>query len=209
MNIVAFEGIDGTGKTTLITTLVKFLKSKGVSVGSIANPCTPGQYSFAQRAHTDMQKGKHHAISKAMIYAAIVADNQKSYKKKSDDFMLMDRFLHSTFAYNIFYPLLTNQASFSADKTCNALIDLYLQCDLRHNNMPRIFIMLEAEEPINNKHKPMDYAALLEAHQLARPYMERLYDKMGLKYIQITLDPHTGPDEIADAVKKIIWGSSS
>lgn len=208
MNIVAFEGIDGVGKTTQIGMLHNFLNSKDFNVVSIANPGISNKYSFAQQVHRAMQKDDHHVVSKAMLYAAIVIENQKCHKNKNYDYVLMDRFLYSTFAYNIFYPLVTNAAVFNADMVCNALIDLYISCDLHRNNTPKLFIMFETENPINEKYLPLDYQALFESYRMARPYMEKLYDKLGLKYLQITMDPNDGQDKLASEIRRLVWNNN-
>lgn len=208
MKIIAFEGIDGTGKTTLIKSMYDFLHSKEMSVSSVANPAKAKNYPFAQKLHYALQNDPHHPISQALLYAGIVIENQKTYKNKRCSFLLIDRFLYSTLAYNIFYPVLTKRKKFHTDKVCNALIDLYTQCDLHRNVVPHMFIMLESKNAINAKFIPFDYDALLESYAQARPYMEKLYCNLGIKFLQCTLDPQIGADEILKQTLKLVWGNT-
>lgn len=98
--IIAFEGIDGSGKTTQIKQLQAFLESKGYNVTSIAFPdrTTPiGEL-------IDKILRNHKDVSPTALAYLFTANRWEHYKTITDaeargDFVLLDRYIYSGVAY--------------------------------------------------------------------------------------------------------------
>mgnify|MGYP000521580564 FL=1 len=98
--LIVFEGIEGSGKTTLINHVSKYLKKKKISFIKIREP-GGNKNSEKIRKLIKNKKNKFNPLTDLMLYLASRSENienliKKNYKKK---IILLDRFIDSTIAY--------------------------------------------------------------------------------------------------------------
>tara|TARA_B100000579_G_C22826764_1_gene853599 strand:+ start:476 stop:1093 length:618 start_codon:yes stop_codon:yes gene_type:complete len=98
--LIVFEGIEGSGKTTLIKYISNYLKNKKLSFINIREP-GGNKNSEKIRKLILNKKNKFNSFTDLMLYLAARSENiekviKKNYKKK---IILLDRFTDSTIAY--------------------------------------------------------------------------------------------------------------
>ena len=98
--IIVFEGIEGSGKTTLIKHVVKYFKKNKISFLSIREPGGNKNSEKIRKLILD-KKNKFNAFTDLMLYLASRSENidkviNKYYHNK---IILLDRFTDSTVAY--------------------------------------------------------------------------------------------------------------
>ena len=98
--LIVFEGIEGSGKTTLIKYISSYLKNKKLSFINIREP-GGNKNSEKIRKLILNKKNKFNSFTDLMLYLAARSENiekviKKNYKKK---IILLDRFTDSTIAY--------------------------------------------------------------------------------------------------------------
>ena len=98
--LIVFEGIEGTGKTTLINHVSKYLKSKKISFIKIREPGGNKNSELIRNLILN-KKNNFNSYTDLMLYLAARSENiekviKKNYKKK---IILLDRFTDSTLAY--------------------------------------------------------------------------------------------------------------
>ena len=98
--LIVFEGIEGSGKTTLINYVSNYLKKKNKTFIKIREP-GGNKNSETIRKIILNKKNKFNSFTDLMLYLAArseIVENviKKNYKKK---IILMDRFTDSTIAY--------------------------------------------------------------------------------------------------------------
>ena len=98
--LIVFEGIEGSGKSTLINHVSKYLKKKKISFIKIREP-GGNKNSEKIRKLILNKKNKFNPLTDLMLYLASRSENienviKKNYKKK---IILLDRFIDSTIAY--------------------------------------------------------------------------------------------------------------
>ena len=98
--LIVFEGIEGSGKTTLINHVSKYLKKKKISFIKIREP-GGNKNSEKIRKLILNKKNKFNPLTDLMLYLASRSENienviKKNYKKK---IILLYRFIDSTIAY--------------------------------------------------------------------------------------------------------------
>ena len=98
--LIVFEGIEGSGKTTLINHVSKYLKKKKISFIKIREP-GGNKNSEKIRKLILNKKNKFNPLTDLMLYLASRSENIENvikinYKKK---IILLDRFVDSTIAY--------------------------------------------------------------------------------------------------------------
>ena len=98
--LIVFEGIEGSGKTTLINHVSKYLKKKKISFIKIREP-GGNKNSEKIRKLILNKKNKFNPLTDLLLYLASRSENienviKKNYKKK---IILLDRFIDSTIAY--------------------------------------------------------------------------------------------------------------
>ena len=98
--LIVFEGIEGSGKTTLIDCASQFLKSKRIKFIKIREP---GGHKHSEKIRNLIlnKKNKFNSFTDLMLYFAARSENvekiiKKNYQKK---IILLDRFTDSTIAY--------------------------------------------------------------------------------------------------------------
>ena len=97
---IVFEGIEGSGKTTLINHVANYLKKKKINFIKIREP---GGNKNSEKIRNLIlnKKSKFNAFTDLLLYLAARSENiekviSKHYKKK---IILLDRFTDSTIAY--------------------------------------------------------------------------------------------------------------
>ena len=98
--LIVFEGIESSGKTTLINYVSKNLKSKGIDFIKIREPGGNFNSELIRRLILN-KKNTFNSFTDLMLYFAARSENiekiiNKYYKKK---IILIDRFTDSTVAY--------------------------------------------------------------------------------------------------------------
>ena len=98
--LIVFEGIEGSGKTTLINYVTKYLKKNNISFVKIREP-GGNKNSEKTRKLILNKKNNFNSFTDLMLYLASRSENiekvvRKNFKKK---IILLDRFTDSTVAY--------------------------------------------------------------------------------------------------------------
>ena len=98
--LIIFEGIEGSGKTTLINHVSKYLKKKRISFIKIREPGGNKNSEIIRKLILN-KKNKFNSFTDLMLYLAARSENiekviNKNYQKK---IILLDRFTDSTIAY--------------------------------------------------------------------------------------------------------------
>ena len=98
--LIVFEGIEGSGKTTLINYVTKYLKKNNISFKKIREP-GGNKNSEKIRKLILNKKNNFNSFTDLMLYLASRSENiekvvRKNFKKK---IILLDRFTDSTVAY--------------------------------------------------------------------------------------------------------------
>ena len=98
--LIVFEGIEGSGKTTLINYVTKYLKKNNISFEKIREP-GGNKNSEKIRKLILNKKNNFNSFTDLMLYLASRSENiekvvRKKFKKK---IILLDRFTDSTVAY--------------------------------------------------------------------------------------------------------------
>lgn len=118
MKLISFEGIDGSGKTTVISFVQKELVAKGYKVKVLQEPgTTPMGLKIRALLKSDVPRSK---MSEVMLYEASRADMVKTVVKPAMldyDYVLLDRYVDSTIAYQGY----GNQNNIDDIKILNAL----------------------------------------------------------------------------------------
>ena len=97
--IITFEGIDGSGKTTHILKVKKFLKSKKISFHVFREPGGSKNSEIIRRIILN-KKNNFEKFTDLLLYMASRNENMKMIEKyKNKKVILIDRFIHSSLAY--------------------------------------------------------------------------------------------------------------
>ena len=101
--LIVFEGIEGSGKTTLINHISKYFKKKKIKFIKIREPGGNKNSEIIRKLILN-KKNKFNKITDLMLYSAARNENvenvlKHNYKKK---IILLDRFTDSTLAYQHF-----------------------------------------------------------------------------------------------------------
>tara|TARA_Y100000591_G_scaffold331295_1_gene364749 strand:+ start:3807 stop:4424 length:618 start_codon:yes stop_codon:yes gene_type:complete len=98
--LIVFEGIEGSGKTTLVNYISKYLKKKNIDFVKIREPGGNRNSELIRKLLLN-NKNKFNKFTDLMLYFASRSENiekviSKNYKKK---IIIIDRFTDSTMAY--------------------------------------------------------------------------------------------------------------
>ena len=98
--LIVFEGIEGSGKTTLINHITKYLKKKKINFIKIREPGGNKNSELIRQVILN-KKNKFNSFTDLMLYMAARSENIEkvikiNYQKK---IILLDRFTDSTVAY--------------------------------------------------------------------------------------------------------------
>ncbi len=92
---IVFEGIDGTGKTTIVKRLAKDLTNSGYDVFITQEPTKTWIGRDVRRAIEEEKNG----FTQALLFFADRADHLEELRRNMDKVILCDRYVYSTFAY--------------------------------------------------------------------------------------------------------------
>ena len=98
--LIVFEGIEGSGKTTLINYIANYFKKRKIDFIKLREPGGNKNSEKIRKIILD-KKSKFNSFTDLMLYFAARSENiekviNKNYGKK---IILMDRFVDSTLAY--------------------------------------------------------------------------------------------------------------
>ncbi len=98
--LIVFEGIEGSGKTTLINHISQYLKKKRINFIKIREPGGNKNSEIIRKLILN-KKSNFNSFTDLLLYLAARSENiekviKKNYKKK---IILLDRFTDSTIAY--------------------------------------------------------------------------------------------------------------
>ena len=98
--LIVFEGIEGSGKTTLINFISKYLKRKKIKFIKLREPGGSKNSELIKKIILN-KKNKFNPLTDLLLYLAARNENieniiKNNYKKK---IILLDRFIDSTIAY--------------------------------------------------------------------------------------------------------------
>ena len=98
--LIVFEGIEGSGKTTLINHISQYLKMKRINFIKIREPGGNKNSEIIRKLILN-KKSNFNSFTDLLLYLAARSENiekviKKNYKKK---IILLDRFTDSTIAY--------------------------------------------------------------------------------------------------------------
>lgn len=97
---ISFEGIDGSGKSTLVDMLADYLKNQGKNVTVLREPgTTPMGLAIRSLVKSEVERS---AIAELFLFEASRADMIETVVKPRmaiDDYVITDRYVHSTVAY--------------------------------------------------------------------------------------------------------------
>ncbi|BFH73524.1 dTMP kinase [Sulfurisphaera javensis] len=91
--LISFEGIDGAGKTTIAKNLHMFLQEKGYNVILTQEPFTEEITKLIGKA------GWNDPVLLTLLFSADRAFHIKWLLQQNPDIVIMDRYIHSTIAY--------------------------------------------------------------------------------------------------------------
>ena len=92
---IVFEGIDGTGKTTIVKRLAEDLEREGYEVFVTQEPTKSWIGRDVRRAIEEEKNG----FTQALLFFADRAEHVREIKENLDKVILCDRYVYSTFAY--------------------------------------------------------------------------------------------------------------
>ena len=196
---IAFEGIDGSGKSTQLKLLTKSLKKAQINFLSTREP---GGTPFSEEIRKILVKKKNYEISPhselLLLYAARFEHLKKiilpNLKKK---IVVCDRFFYSTYCYQI----LAGKISI---KKLN-----YLHKNFAYNLMPDITIVIniESEEAIKRSLLAKKNEIRFELkdknyHKIVSSGFESLSSKKNVKIFNGHLNKNTIHENIIDFLNK-------
>ncbi len=94
--VVAFEGIDGSGKTTLSKKLYKFLKDRGLKVKLLSEP---GGTEFGREVKRLLEEFKLEPLTEVFLFNSARLELYKRIKSLKEEVIILDRCYISTYAY--------------------------------------------------------------------------------------------------------------
>lgn len=151
---IVFDGVDGTGKSTQIKLIKKWLDDEGIDYFSFREP---GGSESAEMIRRVFLKTKMRPISQLLLVAAARHENMLLLDGNKDKLVLVDRFIDSTYAYQ------------GLDIESN-IIDMIM--DLTVNHHPDYtFLFLYQYRQFSHNH--FDELALKKKAILRKKFLER------------------------------------
>ncbi len=97
--IITFEGVDGSGKTTHIKKVKKYLKNKKINFISFREPGGSNNSEKIRKLILN-NKNNFNSFTDLLLYMASRNENMQMLNKyKKNSVILIDRFIHSSIAY--------------------------------------------------------------------------------------------------------------
>lgn len=136
--LISFEGVDGSGKTTLVATVANRLRKTGLRVDVLREP---GTTAMGQELRTLLKSGTPRSkTTELLMFLAARAELVEELIAKSDaDVILIDRFIHSTIAYQ-------GYGNFHGDPTTLLNIAMLNSLVLGDHALDRTFYIRVSEE---------------------------------------------------------------
>ena len=188
MPLVAFEGLDGVGKTTYISAITEELKSRDIS------------YIVTQELYGDEMRDKMRSIFMGnldgveellLVSLARHWHNRVILANVTKDVILIDRFIASTIAYQV--------GGHGVDES---LVDL-MQKDVWHVPKPDMNIYIKGERYRTSKEDRFEAETSDFMSRVTQKY-ESLIDASWL-VIDNRLDFQQNVDKIVDEITKLIY----
>lgn len=135
MKLISFEGIDGSGKTTLCSKVAEHYTKAGFRVVSFREP---GGSTVAEEIRRVVKTHKMEQLSQSLLFLAARRElvNQLREFRDSFDLILLDRFDISTLVYQLMSPRLSDEEADLISKLNNHIIEdfipdatVYVYCD--------------------------------------------------------------------------------
>ena len=95
MMFVVFEGIDGSGKTTIVRRIGGMLRREGYEIFITEEPTKTWIGEDVRRAIEEEKNG----FTQALLFFADRAEHVEEIKRNMNKIVLCDRFVYSTYAY--------------------------------------------------------------------------------------------------------------
>lgn len=204
--LIVFEGVDGVGKTTLIAEIKKRLVQQGYNVLVVANPYGIKKNSWTNKLHQMILEEKPNHLNQALLYLAIISENQYLYCNKKYDFVLIDRYLQSTLAYNVFYPSLNprpSQNRIEYHVVARSIVRMFKQSSFAREILPCENLIITSSPDTFNLPN-YDYDKLIQAYDMTKPLMQRLYSYFGAQYPEKILYHTFGENKIIEQILEIV-----
>ncbi len=142
--IIEFEGVDGSGKTTLAKELEKYLKEKGYDVKYEKEPTKMILKFVEESVLVNRDRNTNY-----MNIALFLADRFLHAKTFNHDIEILDRYIYSTYAYQVRDPVSYTFVSEASKALPKPDLVFYMVTDLK--------ICAERENIPLNKEKEIDF----------------------------------------------------
>ncbi len=198
--LIIFEGIEGSGKTTQIKNVVKFLKKKNIKFLSLREPGGSNQSEKIRKLILS-SKSKFHPFTDLLLYLAARNENiqsiiKKSYKKKV---IIIDRFIYSTLAYQFYGMNLSLDIINKLNKYIIGNIKpdfIFLHTVNRSNLKKRM-----KKRKIKNRYDKFNYEFY---NKVQKGFVNILKKKKNVMLINTNKTINENKEEILNKIKKII-----
>ena len=198
--LIIFEGIEGSGKTTQIKNVVKFLKKKNIKFLSLREPGGSNQSEKIRKLILS-NKSKFHPFTDLLLYLAARNENiqsiiKKNYKKKV---IIIDRFIYSTLAYQFYGMNLSLDIINNLNKYIIGNIKpdfIFLHTVNRSNLKKRM-----KKRKIKNRYDKFNYEFY---NKVQKGFVNILKKKKNVMLINTNKTINENKEEILNKIKKII-----
>ena len=191
---IVFEGIDGSGKSTIAKRIAEHLKSTGHKIFLTEEPTTNWMGKDVRRAIEE----EKNPLSQALLFFADRAEHVESIKKnlREGKIVISDRYVYSTFAYQG----AQMEKLMPLDKALE-----WLECVYEPMRLDPDMIILLNIEPrrglgfVNTR----DFKEKFEREE----FLERVQDiymQLAEKYGFLVVDSNRNLEEVYEDVRKII-----
>ncbi len=191
---IVFEGIDGSGKSTIARRIGEHLSSLGHEIFLTEEPTTTWMGKDVRRAIEE----EKNPLSQALLFFADRAEHVELIKKKLEDgkIVISDRYVYSTFAYQG----AQMEKLMPLDKALKWLEGVYEPMRLE----PDIVILLKIEPQRGlNFVNTRDFKEKFEREEFLERVQE-IYMELADKYGFVVVDSNRDLEEVYEDVRKII-----
>ncbi len=191
---IVFEGIDGSGKSTIARRIAEHLNSLGHEIFLTEEPTTTWMGKDVRRAIEE----EKNPLSQALLFFADRAEHVEAIKKNLKDgkIVISDRYVYSTFAYQG----AQMEKLMPLDKALKWLDGVYEPMRLD----PDIVILLKIEPRRGlNFVNTRDFKEKFEREEFLERVQE-IYMELADKYGFVVVDSNRDLEEVYEDVQKII-----
>lgn len=202
INFIAFEGADGSGKTTIIDLLKKNIdKIKGYSVHDFVFTREPGGTIVGEKIREILANDNMDDRTEALLFAASRAEHVKHKilpAIESGKIVITDRFVHSSLAFQGVYKKLGVQDVWDINKfgLNNCYPDVVFYIDVPIN------VSFQRLEDRKNKIDRLDVTTKEEIEKIYNSYKKVFDVTNNIK--TITINGDRSPNEIVDDILNIL-----